>query len=266
MPTPPAHVISDDLITMIRLSCILLTTIFLFLMIRRYLGGLEEARAALRREHQRSEDLLLNILPGSIATRLKRGESVADAFDDVTVLFADISSFTPMAAGTPPQKLVEILNDIFSAFDAMAERHGLEKIKTIGDAYMVAGGIPDKSDDHVVAVAKMGLEMIAWVQSYRERTGYRLGLRLGIHAGPVVAGVIGSKKFIYDLWGNTVNLASRMESQGIPDKIQVTQAVRERLGERFAFERRGVVNVKGRGEMITFWLSEPDSVIQKVGG
>lgn len=238
----------------IRLSCIVLSTFFIFLVMRRYLVILDEARIALRLEHERSEELLLNILPGSVATRLMRGESIADAFDEVTVLFADIVAFTPMASGTPPQKLVKILNEIFSAFDQMAETHGLEKIKTIGDAYMVAGGIPDRCDGHVKAVAAMGIDMMDWMAKYRDRSGLEIGLRIGIHIGPVVAGVIGVKKFIYDLWGDTVNLASRMESQGSRDEIQVTEAVYEQLSEVFAFERRGMLDVKGRGKMVTYWL------------
>lgn len=254
LPEPIVDLKVGDEIPFIRLSCILLTMTFIFLVVRRYLTVLDEARAALREEHERSEELLLNILPGSIANRLKRGESVADAFDDVTVLFADIAAFTPMAAGTPPEKLVQILNDIFSAFDGMAERHGLEKIKTIGDAYMVAGGIPDRVDNHTAAVASMAVEMLAWVEGYRERMGFNLGLRIGMHTGPVVAGVIGSKKFIYDLWGDTVNLASRMESQGSAGHIQVTGDVQERLASSFHFEKRGTLEVKGRGEMVTYWL------------
>ncbi len=258
-PVSDLGVVTD----MIRSSCIVLATLFIFLVMRRYLFILDETRTALRLEHERSEELLLNILPGSVATRLKRGESIADSFDQVTVLFADIVAFTPMASGTPPQKLVQILNEIFSAFDRMAETHGLEKIKTIGDAYMVAGGIPDRSDGHVNAVAAMGLDMLGWMGGYRERTGLEIGLRIGIHTGPVVAGVIGAKKFIYDLWGDTVNLASRMESQGSRDQIQVTEAVYEQLSDVYPFEKRGTLDVKGRGEMVTYWLrsqNEPAAV------
>jgi len=266
IPEPGIYLRTGLVADIIRLSCIVLTTLFIFLVMRRYLVILDEAREALRREHERSEELLLNILPGSVATRLKRGESIADAFDEVTVLFADIVAFTPMASGTPPQKLVKILNEIFSAFDGMAETHSLEKIKTIGDAYMVAGGIPDRSDGHVKAVAAMGIDMMDWMTGYRKRTGLEIGLRIGIHTGPVVAGVIGAKKFIYDLWGDTVNLASRMESQGSRGQIQVTEAVYELLSGVYTFEKRGVLEVKGRGQMVTYWLRPGSEPVSEVAG
>ena len=201
------------------------------------------------REHGRSERLLLNVLPGPIAVRLKQGETViADRFPGATVLFADIVGFTPMSADQPPERVVEVLNDIFSAFDLLADDRGLEKIKTIGDAYMVAGGIPVPRDDHCEAVADMALAMM------RECDGRAaVQLRIGIDAGPVVAGVIGRRKFIYDLWGDTVNTASRMESHGLPGEIQVTGRVMERLRGTYRFEPRGSVDVKGKGAMPT-WL------------
>jgi len=203
------------------------------------------------REHERSERLLLNVLPGPIAVRLKAGETViADRFPEATVLFADIVDFTPMSSNQPPERVVAVLSDIFSAFDLLADARGLEKIKTIGDAYMVAGGIPLPREDHCEAVADMALDMM------RECDGDRgVLLRIGIDAGPVVAGVIGRRKFIYDLWGDTVNTASRMESHGVPGRIQVTERVVERLRGSHRFASRGSVDVKGKGAMPT-WLLE----------
>jgi adenylate cyclase len=203
------------------------------------------------REHERSERLLLNVLPGPIAMRLKRGEGViADRFPEATVLFADIVDFTPMSASRSPEDVVAVLDDVFSAFDRLADDRGLEKIKTIGDAYMVAGGIPLSREDHCEAVADMA---IAMMRACDARGAVRL--RIGIDAGPVVAGVIGRRKFIYDLWGDTVNTASRMESHGVPGAIQVTARVRERLRGTYRFEPRGTVEVKGKGAMPT-WLLE----------
>jgi class 3 adenylate cyclase len=201
-------------------------------------------------EHRRSERLLLNVLPAPIAARLKQHEEViADRFDEATVLFADIVDFTPRSAALPPERVVELLDEVFTAFDRMAEERGLEKIKTIGDAYMVAGGIPEPRPDHVLAVAQMGLAMI--------RATDGVELRIGIDSGPVVAGVIGRRRFIYDLWGDTVNTASRMESHGVPGRIQVTERVMRRLEDRFVFEPRGMIEVKGKGPMPTWFLLGP---------
>jgi guanylate cyclase len=230
-----------------------------FLMMRYFVRGRERAIEALDLEHralvieqERSERLLLNVLPEVIATRLKQSEEViADAFDDVTVLFADIAGFTPLSTRMPPQDIVRILDDLFTKFDAIAERNGLEKIKTIGDAYMVAGGLPVRRPDHAEAVAAMALEMRDAVAG-GQRDG--LTLRIGIDSGPVVAGVIGRRKFIYDLWGDTVNTASRMESHGLPGGIQVTERTFARLRGTFAFQARGPVTIKGKGEMTTYWL------------
>jgi class 3 adenylate cyclase len=204
------------------------------------------------REHDRSERLLLNVLPGPIAVRLKRGESViADRFPEATVLFADIVDFTPMSASRPPEDVVAVLDEVFSAFDRLADDRGLEKIKTIGDAYMVAGGIPLPREDHCEAVADMALAMMQACDGLGA-----VRLRIGIDAGPVVAGVIGRRKFIYDLWGDTVNTASRMESHGVPGAIQVTGRVMERLRGTYRLEPRGTVEVKGKGAMPTWLLGE----------
>jgi len=207
------------------------------------------------REHERSERLLLNVLPAPVARRLKRGEEViADAYPEATVLFADIVGFTPLSADLPPERVVELLDEVFSSFDDLADEHGLEKIKTIGDAYMVAGGIPVPREDHCEAVLDMALEMLEVV---RERDG--LELRIGIDTGPVVAGVIGRSKFIYDLWGDTVNTASRMESHGVPGRVQVTERVARRLDDRYRVEPRGQVEIKGKGPMLAFLLSRKDA-------
>lgn len=207
-------------------------------------------------EHARSERLLLNVLPRTIAARLKEGDGViADRFPDATVLFADLVGFTPMSAAMPPEEVVRILDDVFSAFDRLADARGLEKIKTIGDAYMVAGGIPDPSEDHCDRVADLALAMLRECDGREGREA--LQLRVGIDTGPVVAGVIGRRKFIYDLWGDTVNIASRMEGQGVPGQIQVTERVVARLKDRFRFESRGTVEVKGKGPMPTWLLVGP---------
>jgi PAS domain S-box-containing protein len=210
---------------------------------------------ALRYQQECTEELLLNILPEPIAERLKFWEStIADSFAAVTVLFADLVNFTEFSAEMPPPKLVALLNKIFSKFDQLADKHGLEKIKTIGDAYMVVGGLPTPRDDHAEAIAQMALEMQQEIVSFKRDNGEPFSLRIGIHTGPVVAGVIGMKKFAYDLWGDTVNVASRMESQGIAGSIQVTAAIYEHLQDKYLFEKRGAITVKGKGEMITYWL------------
>jgi PAS domain S-box-containing protein len=215
----------------------------------------KEAEEALRLEQEKSERLLLNILPQAIADQLKQYQgSLAERFDEATVLFADIVGFTPLSARISPLELVSLLNQIFSSFDKLADKHGLEKIKTIGDAYMVAGGLPIPKGDHVEAIAAMALEMQQEVKRFRTHTDKPFQIRIGINTGPVVAGVIGIKKFIYDLWGDTVNVASRMESQGQPSKIQVTAETYERLKDKYLFTKRGPIIVKGKGEMTTYWL------------
>ncbi|WP_017305573.1 adenylate/guanylate cyclase domain-containing protein [Spirulina subsalsa] len=215
-------------------------------------------------EQAKSERLLLNTLPQAIARRLKIGESViAEHYDQVTVLFADLVSFTRLSEEVAPKELVERLNMIFSAFDQLSEKHGLEKIKTIGDAYMVVGGLPKPKSDHAEAIARMALDMQASITEYNRRTGESLSLRIGIHSGSVVAGVIGIRKFSYDLWGDTVNVASRMESQGLPGAIQVTALTYELLKEDFHLEKRGIVDVKGKGEMMTYLLIAPICTVEQ---
>jgi adenylate cyclase len=216
----------------------------------------KQTESALKLQQQQTEKLLLNILPKPIAERLQKEQKlIADHFDEVSVLFADLVGFTEFSAHKSPTELVEILNGIFSEFDRLSESHGLEKIKTIGDAYMVVGGLPTAQEDHAEAIALLALEMQIALKNFNVKRGENFQLRIGIHTGSVVAGIIGISKFSYDLWGDTVNVASRMESNGLPGKIQVTGEVYDRLNGRFTFEKRGDTLIKGKGKMLTFWLT-----------
>ncbi len=204
---------------------------------------------------RRSEKLLLNVLPEAIAARLKRGEEpIADHHDDISVLFADLAGFTVRSAHETPAKTVAVLNEVFSVFDGLVGRYGLEKIRTIGDSYMVAAGVPVARPDHAHAICAMALDLSREVARLNSEHNWDLSFRIGINSGPAVAGIVGREKFHYDLWGDTVNVASRMESHGVPDRIQVTEAVYERLRDDFVFERRGVVEVKGKGSTLTYFL------------
>jgi class 3 adenylate cyclase len=219
------------------------------------LGEAVRTRRALQREEERSQRLLLNVLPAPIAARLKQREDViADGFPEVTVLFADLVDFTRRSQRSSPQQVVQVLDELFTAFDQLTKRHGLEKIKTIGDAYMVAGGLPEPRPDHAQAVADMALAIRDEVAGRTDPSGQPLQVRIGIDTGPVVAGVIGRDKFSYDLWGDTVNTASRMESLGVPGCIQVTARTYQRLQNSYRFQRRGLVAVKGKGEMVSYFL------------
>ena len=210
------------------------------------LGEAVRTRRALQREKERSERLLLNVLPAPIATRLEEQEDViADAFPEVTVLFADLVDFTRRSQRSSPQQVVQVLDELFTAFDRLTRRHGLEKIKTIGDAYMVAGGVPTPRADHCEAVAEMALAMLHVPERLTGLNG--MELRIGMDTGPAVAGVIGQRKFSYDLWGDTVNTASRMESHGVPGSIQVSSRVYDHLCDRYRFEQRGMIDMKGKG-------------------
>jgi class 3 adenylate cyclase len=214
----------------------------------------------LREEQEKSERLLLNILPETIADRLKGGNSnIADGFAEVTILFADIVGFTEISSRTSPEALVQLLNSIFSEFDRLSELYGLEKIKTIGDNYMVAGGLPVPCLNHAESIAEMALDMQQIISKFSDESGAPLNIRIGINSGPVVAGVIGTKKFIYDLWGDAVNTASRMESQGIPGKIQVSDSTYKLLQDGYLFEKRGTIEVKGKGEMTVYLLIDRKS-------
>ena len=213
------------------------------------------AEAALRVEKECSEQILLNILPRAIVEELKRSSgSISHRFESATVLFADIVGFTAATASLSPAAVVETLNEIFTSFDAIAERLALEKIKTIGDAYMVVGGVPITRPDHAEAIAEMALDMLGKIPQFSFPGQRPLTLRIGIATGPVVAGVIGLRKFVYDLWGDTVNVASRMESSGEPGRIQVAAATYEVLRDRYRFEPRGKIPIKGKGLLATYFL------------
>ncbi len=218
---------------------------------------LRQAEAALARERARSESLLANTLPAPIVARLKAapGEPIADAFPEATVLFADIVGFTKLASERSPASLIVLLNEIFSAFDRLVDTRGLEKIKTIGDAYMAVSGLPVTRPDHVATACAVAPEMIETLAKIAEAEDVDLQIRIGIHTGPVAAGVIGIRKFAYDLWGDTVNVASRMESHGVPGRVHVSRAVVDAMHDSdVAFTPRGVIEVKGKGPVETFFL------------
>jgi adenylate cyclase len=209
----------------------------------------------IRHEQEISEALLLNVLPRQIATRLKQGESpIADQFPEATVLFADLVGFTQLSSKMPPAELVDMLNLIFTDFDYIAEKYGVEKIKTIGDAYMVVGGLPVPCEGHAVAVTNMAIDMQEVIARKAATSAPGLNIRIGINTGPVVAGVIGRNKFIYDLWGDAVNIASRMESHGEPGAIQVSESTAALLEGQFELEARGVIEIKGKGKMNTYLI------------
>jgi class 3 adenylate cyclase len=218
-------------------------------------GRLEETFRMLQDEQDRSERLLLNILPGSIAERLKNSnQTIADGFADVTVMFVDIVNFTKVAEGLTPQQVFAMLNKIFSSFDELAEKFGMEKIKTIGDAYMVAGGLDEERSDYSDAIVDMALEMRDLLHRDFNVNQMHLEVRIGVGTGPVVAGVVGKKKFIYDLWGDTVNIASRITSEGVPGMVQVDETTYRRLHERFDFHEPQTIYLKGKGNMVVYRL------------
>jgi class 3 adenylate cyclase len=238
-----------------RIYELLVASVFEFESINLYGTDVTAARQV-QEANRLNESLLLNILPPSIAQRLREGEGViADRFDEMTVLFADVVDFTPLSARRSATEVVGLLNSVFSAFDGLVERYALEKIKTVGDAYMVAGGLsPDGPADDAERVADMALEMIEAVDRVGAELGEPLAIRVGLHTGPAVAGVIGIKKFIYDVWGDTVNTASRMESHGVPGRVQVTDTTYRRLRSTHDFEPRGTIDVKGKGSIETYLL------------
>ena len=254
--TPPARV-SESTYQLLSAMNIVVFMVGLVGMCGYYTHSVRVAREALAKEFDRSERLLYNILPRPIAARLKEDTTnIADGFDECSVLFCDIVGFTQLSQKLAPNELVHVLNQIFTAFDVLAEAHEVEKIKTIGDAYMVASGIPMRRFDHADAIANMALDMRTYMEHFRKNTPHPLSVRIGIHSGPAVAGVIGQKKFIYDLWGDTVNTAARMESHGIANEIQVTEGTYQILAETFDFEARGIQDVKGKGPMATYILRD----------
>lgn len=225
------------------------------LIIRDFLRRLQAANRELEQEKARSEGLLLNVLPASIAERLKTGEqTIADRLDEVTIVFTDLVGFTPMVQDRPAEEIVDLLDGIVAHFDRLVEKHKMEKIRTAGDGYMAVAGAPDPSTNHTTKAADLALDMLETIRGYTDFSGNSLELRIGIDRGPVIAGVIGLKKFTYDVWGDAVNTASRMESHGVPGKIHVTERVRDQLQESHRFQDRGLIDVKGKGQMRTFFL------------
>jgi len=220
------------------------------------LREIERAEQAMEEEYDRSETLLANILPASIATRLKNPATtiIADKYDDASVLFADIAGYTERASQSTPADLVEFLNLLYTEFDQLVEQHGLEKIKTSGDCYIVVSGVPEPRPDHLEALACLALKMGDAIAGLTDRVGQAVPVRIGMGVGPVVAGVVGTRRFFYDVWGDAVNIASRMESTGAQGRIQVPQEVYERLKDTFLFEPRGDVEIKGKGVMRTWFL------------
>lgn len=256
LQTISEHPVADPLVKKILysiniISMFLLSGTFSYV----YSAAANKAESDLEKERQRSEDLLLNILPISIVHRLKEEQSViADHFDSTTILFADIAGFTRLAEALEPIALVSLLNRIFSSFDSLVEKYSLEKIKTIGDAYMVSGGLPDPKADHLEAIADLALAMKKSASGFTIDSVQPIDIRIGIHTGPAVAGIIGNKKFSYDVWGDTVNTASRMESHGVIGQIQVSDKVYQGLQDKYLFSCRGEISIKGKGMMKTYFL------------
>jgi adenylate cyclase len=233
------------------------TACILYAVMRYFQSQKERTLLELNLEQARSEKLLLNILPKSIANRLKDNDMrIADSHEAVTILFADIVGFTQMTASMPPAELVDILSQLFSRFDVLAEQLGLEKIKTIGDGYMVVGGAPIAREDHAPVIAQLALQMQQELAAFNAQTSKNLQMRIGISSGPAVAGVIGTTKFAYDLWGDAVNMASRMEKTGLPNTIQVSEASYQLLKNNHHLEYRGLIEIKGKGEMNTYLLKQ----------
>lgn len=243
------------LLVVIHVSSFLGTFIIIGVFVWLFYNDVQRAEKLLEREHERSESLLQNILPKAVIARLKGGEStIADRYTNVTVVFSDIVDFTRLSTLLAPKDLVAKLNQIFSRFDELVDIYGLEKIKTIGDAYMVVCGLPEPRHDHVEVAAEFAMRMQDEVKKIKNEEGREFNVRIGIHTGPAVAGVIGTKKFAYDVWGDTVNTASRMESHGIPGEIQVSSDSYHLLKDKFTFESRGAVDIKGKGQMHTYLL------------
>jgi class 3 adenylate cyclase len=256
---PEGTVVANLLLNVFWICCICNCSVYFY---EQLSAANFESNHQLRETQERSEQLLLNILPKPVAEQLKDGaRTIAESFAEVTVLFADLVNFTELAEAQRPTEVVEVLNQIFSRFDQLAEHHQLEKIKTIGDAYMVVAGLPQPRADHAQAMMAMAMDMQQALAGFNQQTGHRLSLRIGIHTGPVVAGVIGLKKFAYDLWGDTVNTASRMESHGLADRIQVSAATYDYLKADYAFERRGPIPIKGKGAMTVYLLSAQAEVL-----
>ena len=247
---------AENIILAFRYTSIAVIIAILFLIVNHAFQVAERAEAALAREYERSETLVRHMMPAAIAERLKNnpGAVIADRLENVTILIVDIVDFTRHSTRSSPEELVGFLNRVFSEFDRLTETYGLEKIKTIGDAYMVAGGMPGQKAGNVFAAAGMALQILTVVERIGAELGERIAVRVGMHTGPAVAGVIGTRQLSYDVWGDTVNTAARMEALGQPGRIQVTQETKQALEGRYDFESRGNVDVKGKGEMELFYL------------
>ena len=235
-------------------------SIFVFftiiVIINHFYKATHQAESQILEEYERAESLLLNVLPPKIAERLKAGEkTISDYYDEVSILFADLVGFTKLTKSVEPQKLVELLNSIFFAFDVKCNELGLEKIKTMGDGYMVMGGGLQEQDEHLKRIIELGFFMIETIKKINQKFNINLEVRIGVHLGQAIAGVIGKTKFAFDLWGETVNVASRLESTGIPMKIQITEQVRSRLGDNYAMEPLDGIELKGLGKLQTYLLS-----------
>ncbi len=255
LPNQPLLIVPERLLLLFEMSFDFGILLFLIGFSHSISEHYEQAEQLLALEKQYSDTLLHNILPKSIVKRLKKDPIIiADRFEATTILFADIVGFTKLSEKTPPADLVNLLNQMFSIFDELTERYGLEKIKTMGDAYMVAGGLPVATTSHAQSIADLALEMRVRLKQFNREQQQEFNIRIGIHTGTVIAGVIGIKKFVYDIWGDTVNVASRMESHGIPGQIQVSDTTYQILKEQYEFEERGVIEVKGKGEMRVYLL------------
>jgi guanylate cyclase len=252
---PNDTLLSDGLITTFIVLNLGVISIIIFMVLRYFIDQKNKAYALLAVEQEKSNNLLLNVLPKEIADILKsKDQTIADHFEEASILFADLVGFTQLTQSLTPEEMIGLLNEIYSHFDSLVDKYSLEKIRTIGDNYMVASGVPTPRADHVQALAKMALDVLKYTESLPMQNGTAINFRIGINSGPLVAGVIGKKKFHYDVWGDTVNTASRMESHGVPGKIQVTKDTYSILKDEFIFESRGVLNVKGKGNMETWFL------------
>ena len=247
----PSPILSEVIATMNLLS----VGAFLFIILNNFVGQRNAARNLLQAEKARSEELLLNVLPESIATRLQEGETViADRFDGVTILFADMVGFTTMSEQTRAENVVAWLNDLFTRFDRLVEARGIEKIRTIGDAYMAVSGAPTPRDDHAEVMVDLALEMAREVDTFCAENELDINFRIGINSGSAIGAIIGTSKFHYDVWGNAVNLAARMESHSVPGRIQITFQTKELLAGQYQLESRGPIEVKGVGMLETWFV------------
>jgi class 3 adenylate cyclase len=248
----------------------------IYFLVRYFVVEMDKIKTQLDLQHQllaeeqkKSERVLLNVLPGSIAQRLKNHQGlIADGYADVTVMFADLVNFTQLTESLSPEQMVSLLNTIFSGFDELCEKYGVEKIKTIGDAYMVVGGLNREQTDYTRDIADLALEMREFLNNHPDLARFKLGIHTGIATGPVVAGVIGTKRFIYDLWGDTVNIASRLTDEAVQDVIQVDKTTYNRIRHGYAFEPPATIHVKGKGEMVMYRLSArlDDATVRQQAG